>query len=212
MEGQASLDSILPDIPENADLRKKYIHRDSEIKKHMSPPGALKLSPLLEARRLQFGLTDGAFTKTAMLYDKVAIWQISEHQDETFIKGGIIVKSDWSDDRITRETPRGILVGAGLRALDILTSNGVALGHIVYFISSAPWRLELEVIAGARPRVLVMNAGDILSSEDLAQDLQKGQCAIETRGAPGTSPTHILVDTTTRAFWDPIQPWIPEDH
>lgn len=212
MEGQVELDELHPDIPENADVRKKYLRHTEERKKHMSPPGALGLSPLLEERRIQFGLTDAAFTRSAMLYDKVSIWQIADHQEETYIKGGVIVKPDQADDRLTRECPRGILVGAGLRALDILLSNGVELGHIVYFISSAPWRLELEHIAGTRPRILVMNAGDILSSEDLARKLIGGECAVEGRGAPGIAPTHMIVDKRTGHFWDPIQPWIPEDH
>jgi len=209
MNGQVDLDTVLIPTPENETKRKEILRFDAATRRKMSAKGKLGLPKLLDQRRIDYGITDGAF-RVAMSFDRVLIYQIPEHQGETFMEGGAIVMPDQARDRIKHECPRGILIGAGARALDQLRSNGIDLGHIVWFINSQPWRLYFDFIEGKRISALPMNCGDIIGSEDLQQGLRDGKVKIVSKENEHGVTEHMFVDEEGKA-WSPQIPWSGAD-
>jgi hypothetical protein len=94
---------------------------------------------------------------------------------ETFIPGGVLVKAESMKSREEKESPRGILVGAGLRAMDYLRGYHIELGHIVWIARLSPWRHVVEVRSDGTPLdMFFMNASDIKGSEDVARMRRDG--------------------------------------
>lgn len=203
--GQVDLEAVIPGRTEEAiQKRNEIAELDAEFRQRMSPRGELNLPPLLDQRRLEWGIIDSAFARQAA-FDRVYIWQIPEQRTETFGEGSLIVMTDQSKARLKNEAPRGILLSAGLKALDSLRSNGMDLGHIVNFIQAAPWRIFIDYIKGHRPAILVMNAGDILGSEDTARALREKEFGVTRR-----ENQHVYADREGK-YEVPIQPWIGDD-
>lgn len=167
----------------------------------MSPKGALGLPPLLDARRIEWQITDGAFA-IAPLFDRVYLHQIELHVTG---KKGLIHLPDTIRKKEHLMCPRGIIVGAGLMALDALRSNGVDLGHIVRFVHVNPWRLVVDYAEGFEPQVLVMTDGCLTGSEDLADMLRSGAMKI----GHGDDGKHHYLDAEGRQF-DPTMPAMPD--
>lgn len=181
-----------------------------QIEKRMSPKGALGLSPLLDARRLEYGLPDEAFTISQASFDRIFVWQIDSNEDESYTKGGMIVRPDNKRDADEKASPRGILVSAGLSALDTLRSHGYDLGHIVNFMAIQPWHLPLGFIEAHHKRLLMMRDGDLCGSEDLSTALRSGAVKVIVKVDEKGARSHHLVDEEGNA-WDPVAPWISDD-
>lgn len=194
-----------PRTEENAQQwDRKLDELDREERKYsglMSPAGALGLPPLLDQRRLEWKITDGAFN-LAPIYDRVYLHQIPMEVDG---KKGRIHMPDTVKSGERRRCPRGVLVGAGLLALDAVRSNGMDLGHIVRFIHVNPWRLIVDYTEGFFPEVMVMTAGSLTGSEDLALMLRSGAMKVQM-----VDGKHRYVDAEGNAF-DPTMPYVPED-
>lgn len=135
------------------------------VKKREDAALALGLPAKLEARRKEYGIPVGAFGMQAM-FDRVLIWQISDHQGDTF-KGTSIVMSERSKARTREEAPRGVIVSAGLRALDFLRTNGSDIGNIVRFVRLSPWRMPVDFVDAKEVHLMVIRAGDIIADEDI---------------------------------------------
>lgn len=132
---------------------------------------AMRLPPLLAQRRLEFTIPDGAFAQMP-LYDRVLVYQLGEkHFTE---KVGSIFLPETTQERLHDEAPRGVIVGAGLKALDELRSNGCDLGHIVRFVKMAPYRLIVDFVNNKSVTCLVMMSGHIVASEDLEEERRSG--------------------------------------
>lgn len=206
MSGQIELDSLTHLTPEQKELILKL---DAERRAMMSPPGALKLPELLEKRRLEYGIPDGAFASRCV-FDRVFIWQIAQEWEagETFGRTSIVMPEAVKAKR-KDQAPRGILVGAGAAALDHLHSNGIEPGHIVSFVRLSPWRFICGVTAsGKEQAVLIMRDGDLISSEDLEHDLRAGRTVI--RYEP-ESRQHVVTQPGETGFRIPTTPHISED-
>lgn len=156
-----------------------------DLTKHMATPGALNLPPLLEQRRLEYGLPDHLFDAQAT-FGFVLVYQITRLASETY-GDSVIVRTQQNMDREAKEAPRGIIISAGLDALDKLRSNGVDLGHIVLFSRSIPYRASMGIAGLKEQYLLVLQVGDIFASEDAAE-------AILDRGAK----VAISTDETTQ--------------
>lgn len=187
---------------------------EGEIKKRQHPEGHFpQNSPLLERRRIQATMPNGLF-KQSTSFDRILIWQLSQDDSETFGDTSI-VKPQASQKRAEEEAPRGILVSAGLQALDNLRANGIDLGHVVTFIRHAPWHMRVDNILGHDLYALMLRDGDITGSEDLAKALCSGECRIETRETvhdDGVVVTeHYYVDKEGKA-WNPRMPFIGDDY
>lgn len=138
-----------------------------KLKESLAPPGTFNIPMLLEERRHKYLIPNGAFEHFP-LWDKVYIWQITASERQTYAEGGVITKPEarLAYDRNT--SPRGIIVSAGLKALDALRSTGADIGHIVRFKKYAPFMQEVAEIDGKTLELMVIRDGDIVSSEDVA--------------------------------------------
>lgn len=176
----------------SANDREAAVRMSSAIAARMSPPGALGLPRLLDERRILYGITDNAFKRVAS-FDRVLVWQIPMHQGETFEEGGKIIMSDTSKARERATAPFGIIVSAGLQALDQLVSNGIDLGHRILFCHSAPYFVRYDTVSGKHHTLVVLHAGDIIGSEDLATNLRKRTVRIIQNKNNTESVEHILI-------------------
>lgn len=171
----------------------------------MAPPGALGLPALLEERRLKYGIPDGAFKQQA-LYDRLLVCQIPEWEGDTYGDTQILMPES-GKKRMEESAPRGVIVSAGLLALDHLRSHGSDIGHIVKFVRLAPWRLICDMIGGHEFPLLVLRSGDLIADEDLAARLRAGS----TKVAADAEHGHHLVDGDGVRM-SPGKPYIPEDY
>lgn len=171
-----------------------------ELKARVSPLGALGLPPLLDKRRLELELIDDAFMITP-LFDRVFVWQLAASwaASETYA-GSAIYKAESTKDRERNEAPQGVLIAAGMRALDDLMANGIELGHVVAFSRMSPWRMPIAQVAGKEIRVLMLRTGDILGSYDLTNRLRSGASTVFEE----KTQQHLFKDETGRV-------WLPRD-
>jgi hypothetical protein len=176
-----------------------------ERARHVAKPGTYNLPPLLEERRLKWEIPDGVFrVAQGTVYDRILIWQIPLLadciDDNDFIggAGGTLYKSDQTKEKETREAPRGVVVGAGLQALDVLRAHGMDLGHIVYFCKNTVYTIKVDYIGGHDERVSLARMSDLVLSEDVALDMRSGAVkvqAVERMGDDGVMRReHLLVD------------------
>ncbi len=148
-----------------------------QLEKSLAPLGTYRISEKLDKRRLDYGIPNGAFEHFP-LYDKVYIWQLNMTERKTYSEGGKIVKPEArvAHDRAT--AARGIIVSAGLAALDSLRSAGADVGDIIRFKKFSPFIQEVAEIQGVPLHVMTMRDGDVVSSEDLAADFHAGRVRI----------------------------------
>lgn len=193
------------------DDTKELLRKAKALQARQSPPGALNLPPLLEERRLSHVIPDGAF-KEAATFDRIFIYQIGRKDtkagetDEMYGDTGIYMPAQVRDYK-KQETPRGIIISAGLDALEHLHSNGMDLGHIVGFIRNAPWAKEVEFFEGTAIQMYIMRSGDITGSEDLQANLRAGKVRYIW---DANTNEYLFVDETGKQ-WKPQMPWIADD-
>jgi hypothetical protein len=205
-KASAERDLEMPALQDETAIRKEAMKKfEAAVRAKMSPPEVLKLPSLLEQRRQEYGIIDKAFERQCV-WDRILVYQIDMHQEETYVEGGLIIKSEIAKKSTRYHAARGLIVSAGLKAMDSLRSYGMELGHIVNFINSAPWRLEVDHVAAIPFELLVMNVGDIICSEDLAANLLEGSV-----GAVLREGRHHYV-RTGESLGEPVEPWISEDH
>lgn len=147
---------------------------EAEIARRISPLGALGLPEPLDSRRVIYGLTDAVFKQQAM-FDKVMIMQIDRDGSDTYDPNGLVVMSEKGRARKMESQPRGIIVSAGLLALDQLETNGSGVGHIVTFCRLTPWHIPFEYVMGVERYIIPINTSDILCDEDQWSNLQSGR-------------------------------------
>lgn len=147
--------------------------RTALIKARMSPEGELKLPPLLEAARWKYGIPDGAF-KSQASFDRIYVWPLEMFDGEPTFRGTSILKPMLSQKKDLQEGHRGVLISAGLIALDRLRSHGYELGHIVSTNKNVPFARRCEQLEAEDMFYLVMRDGDLAGSETLAQELLEG--------------------------------------
>jgi hypothetical protein len=198
--------------PIAADIVKRLTRSEEDQRRdQVSPPGAFpQLTALLEARRLEHLLTDDMF-KAQPVFNCVWIYQLEMHEGETFMPGGMLVKSEATQAYKKDSAPRGILVGAGLIAMDNLKAHGIEPGHIVRFIKLSPFKIPVGYTTGGKEIfVLQMRDGDILASEDLATKLKAGDLRVVDIGSD--SPDHRLLGHDQGECSPPkTMPTVPED-
>lgn len=177
---------------------------------HMAPPGTLGLPELLEKRRLEYGIVDEAF-ESECVFDRIYVWQVDRQEGDTY-EGTSIIRPDSARDRHRTEAAYGIIVSAGMKALDNLRSNGVDLGHLVKFIRSSPWRMYIGNVGGVEiPPLMVMRDGDIVSSDDLAHLRRNGKVKTVAVTLDNGAVEHRIQnpDGTSVAA---SMPWMSEDY
>lgn len=161
--------------------RKLFIVAESiekKLKESLKPRGFYNIPEILDSRRLQYLIPNGAF-EAYPAFDKVFIWQLSTTEGETYAKGGSIIMPDKVIAAKRNTAPRGIIVSAGLKAMDALYSTGIEIGHIIRFKKFAPFILEVDNIDGHALTVMVMRDGDVEASEDMATAINSRKASIK---------------------------------
>jgi hypothetical protein len=169
-----------------------------------------RMTPLLRQRLdalrgEEFGMPE-AIEKRAMeiqaVFDRVLVWQLPDswYGSEKF-EGSVLYTPEATQERQRQDTPRGIIVSAGLNAMDVLRSHGIpGPGAIVTFCVNSYYRLPLD---GIRKHHLgLLRVGDIVASQDLAELLDAGACKVNL-----LKGEHRLVDKEGRQ-WEPLIPGI----
>lgn len=181
-----------------------------EIGSHISE-GSIGLGPLVDKKRKQYGIPDEAFFNQCPAFNKILVAQIPEDEGETYGgEGGLIIKTEIAKTRELVEAPRGVIVGAGLQALDVLRSNGMDIGHTVGFTRLAPFRRPFATIAGERLTLIVLVAGDIVDSEDLGQQLRARKVRVVAKQNDEGVRIHQYIDERGQ-LWSPVEADVPED-
>jgi hypothetical protein len=186
----------------NESIRSEVERRSAARRSRMSDD--LKLPPLLEHRRTLYGITDGAFKRRA-LYDRIVVYQLGNFEGQETFGDTSILMPDMVKSRDKFTAPRGVIVSAGLKALDNLRSHGVDLGHVVTFVRNVPWQIESDVIDGKTEYVLILRDGDLIASEDTERLVRHGYLTEAAKTEDGVT-THLYEGGPT-----PQTPWMTDD-
>lgn len=186
---------------------------DEHLNEAISPPGRSPLpiglqTRLIEQRRIEYLIPDAAFD-VMPASDTVYVWQMTMVE-----RKGLILQTDNQRDYERNTAPSGIIVGAGLLALDQLRSHGIDLGHIVRLLRLSPFRMECCYVGPQARSVLVMHAGDIKGSEDTMRMLRSGELileSVEEDGPQGYKVRRHVYRTRAGTLLNPVQPWSPEE-
>jgi hypothetical protein len=152
----------------------KAIHRTKLIREKMSPPEALGLSPKLEAARQKHGIPDGFF-RTAAGFDRIFVFPLDPFDQDEKIPGTMLYRPQLTKQKDLQEGYRGVLISAGLTAMDRLMSHGYELGDIVMTNKNVPFARRVEQLEGFDMFVLVMRDGDLAGNETLQEDIRAGR-------------------------------------
>jgi hypothetical protein len=167
------------------------------------PDGAspLGLAPLLEQRRLDFGIPDPCFDSQPV-FDCCTLYQVPKFSDRI---GSLHVPDEVKIANV-ESAPRAILLAAGPAALDYLKSNGVDVGHIVTFVKLAPYRTLACWISGEAVWTLQVQASSIRGSEDLRERMRMREVSVRERTDKDGFVQHYFSDADGKV-WHPQKPW-----
>lgn len=184
------------------------IHESGEWHKHIAPAGSLGLPAKLDENRLKYGIPNAVFEIEAA-FDRIFVFQLPRVFGDK-IEGSMLFRPASAQKRDEESTPRGVIISAGLKALDNLRSNGMGIGHIVNFIRLSPWRLTVQSIAGADVDVLILRDGDIIGSEELVSMRKAGQ--VETVLVNTKEGPQHQIRYPNGEVIAPTVPWIADDY
>lgn len=184
-EAGAEKDSIIAKHKAGLDRIKGVAEAIADkVEKSILPRGSFAIPDLLDERRIEYSIPNGAFN-TQPVFDRVFVYQVCEHDSVYYGDSSLILKTEHAQDVARRITPRGILVAAGLQAMDSLHSAGIELGHFIKFQKMSPFDMTIETVDGHDLKVMVMRDGDIVSSEDIATQLNTGACKVVNHSKDG---------------------------
>ncbi len=180
--------------------RDAAIKRTRLIRERMSPPGALHLPEKLEAARNKHGIPDGFF-RVAAGFDRIFVFPIDPFDADEKMPGSSLYRPELTQQKDLQEGYRGVLISAGLTAMDRLMSHGYELGDIVMTNKNVPFARRMELIEGKPMYVLVMRDGDLAGNETLQGDILAGKRrVVDAGGADGYG--HQLARVGDDGLWD----------
>lgn len=144
------------------------------------------------------------------LFNRVFVWPIRENAADDI--AATVAGPDGKEVKIHRprksneklNAQRGILVAAGLQAMDYLYSHGVNIGDYVITQRLCPWeRAYVDRETKKEQSVMILFASDITASEDLLTAHEKGDLWFEMNEA---GETHIETREGARARKDAENP------
>lgn len=157
--------------------------RTKLIRERMSPEGALHLPPKLEAARQKHGIPDGFF-RTAAGFDRIFVFPLDPFDQDEKIPGTSLYRPQLTKQKDLQEGYRGVLISAGLTAMDRLMSHGYELGDVVMTNKNVPFARRVEQLEGFDMFVLVMRDGDLAGNETLQADILAGKRRVVDEGGP----------------------------
>jgi hypothetical protein len=181
--------------------RDAAIKRTKLIKERMSPPGALGLPEKLEAARLKHGIPDGFFKYIAG-FDRIFVFPLDPFDQDEKIPGSSLYRAQTTKQKDMQEGFRGVLISAGLTAMDRLMSHGYELGDIVMTNKNVPFARRMELLEGEPMFVLVMRDGDLAGNETLQDDIRAGRRrVVDVGGGEGYSHQFAEPSPETPGEW-----------
>lgn len=114
------------------------------------------------------------------VFDRCLVFQVNTVEKDDFAtvvseatgKEVKLYRPEETKDRERRTSPRGVLVAAGMKALEILHGHGINVGDTVWFARFSPWAHEIN----ASSKVFnVIRAGEISGSEELMDKFEQGE-------------------------------------
>ena len=160
----------------------KAIQRTKLIRDKMSPPEVLQLPPKLEAARQKHGIPDGFFRACAG-FDRIFVFPLDPFDQDDKIPGTSLYRPQLTKQKDLQEGYRGVLISAGLTAMDRLMSHGYELGDVVMTNKNVPFARRVEQLEGFDMFVLVMRDGDLAGNETLQEDIRAGRRRVVDVGA-----------------------------
>lgn len=141
---------------------------------------SLHTSELLEKRIKEFNIPKWP---GQVSYDRILLYML-RYEDDAIVKGSsIIMPEEYSLKN--KKTNRGIIVGAGPLALDVIRGNGMDLGHIVLSTRYGEWdqtvEEKLEDGKVNKTEFRICRDCDIAWSEDTMRMLDSGELILEKR-------------------------------
>lgn len=133
---------------------------------------------LLDAAIEEYGIPPWPYEAA---FDRVIVYSLPEAKAtrDTFIEGGIIYKVEAKKEDDKRQSPRAVLVSAGLGAMDVLRSHFMGLGHVLWVARLSPWRHEVEMGKDGKPvSFMFLRVGDIVGSETLQAWIRAGRVRV----------------------------------
>jgi hypothetical protein len=197
-----------PVIDPQAEFQRRYeenvkLVQEATLAK-MSPPGALSLPPELEAARWKHGLIDPVFRQP--LYDRILIWQLKN--SDVDLQDSRIQVTDMTRARLAQESPRGVLVGAGAGAMDVLRTHGIKLGYTVTFLRNSSWRIKVGEVLHQPVVLMPMTVGDIVDCDELSILVRTGKVGYKwLEGAK----VHVFMDESGESH-APVTPHMGADY
>jgi len=155
----------------------------------------MELHPLLTQRMKEFDIPPWP---GEACFERVIVYCIPDsHAAREKTEGGIYIPTQRVDTDKAR-SPRGIVVSAGLKALDVLRSNGMDIGELVWFAPHVPFRYVVGRSGAQDIEFKFMNVGDIVLSEDILGRVLDGDAKATNingkhtySGAPRIDPTEF---------------------
>jgi hypothetical protein len=137
-------------------------------------------------------------------FDRIIVFQVPEDKAsrESYTPGGLIVKTEAHTAAEEAETPRGIVVSAGLAAQDVMRSHGIGLGHMLWVARHSPWRHEVDRDSDGKViQFLFLRVGDIVGSENLKAMIAAGDVLVEVQ--PDGKHVYHFKNEAARPRFDP---------
>lgn len=163
------------------------------------------MSSLLDRRVKEFSIPQWPGEAT---YARILVYRIPDKAAarETFVEGGMLVKPETTQSNDEFRSPRGVIVSAGLQAMDVLRGHGMQLGELIWMSSYTPWRFEVDTKKDGKPvEFYFMQAGDVSLSEDLLAARKAGKIKVEIRDGRH----QLVVESEATPRFDP--PSHPDD-
>lgn len=177
----------------------KAEHRTKLIRAKMSPPEELKLPPKLEAARQKWGIPDGFF-KYAAGFDRIFVFPVDPFDQDERLPGSFLFRAQTTKQKDLQEGYRGVLISAGLTAMDRLMGHGYELGDIVMTNKNVPFARRMELLEGEPMFVLVMRDGDLAGNETLQEDIRAGKRRVVDVGGPDAY-SHQVAERNADGDW-----------
>lgn len=185
-------------LRERTDFNERLIIAEAiagKLQASLKPEGYYNLPWLLEKRRMEYYIPNGAFEQFPA-FDKVYVWQVTTKERNTYSAGGKILMPEARIAYERNTAPRGVIVSAGLAALDSLRSSGFDLGHMIRFKKFSPFIQEVDEIDGHPLSVMVIRDGDIVASEDLARSYHAKEISVVNVAEDSLGYDHRFARTT----------------
>lgn len=113
--------------------------------------------------------------------DRIVVYMIPEAKTkrDTYIEGGRIHMPEVVKSNEERASARGILIGAGLRAMDSLRGYGIELGMLLWVSRLSPWRHVVDRTEKGEVEMMFLSVGDIVGCEDVLKARQGGKVSVQ---------------------------------